>query len=540
MTELLTSAEMRAHEAAVFSSGVLTPAEAMESAGAAVAAAVGKHWLARGRGAPGTAAVLCGPGNNGGDGYVAARHLALKGWAVRVLEWPARGALGNVADAGPAGAMRARLGRDLSADLAVHAADAQHLGQPDVIVDALLGIGLRRPLALDGPLAALFVRIEQVRGLSSHPPLVVAVDLPSGLCADSGHVPGRALSADLTVSFGHAKVGQFLGQGPVVCGQLTIAGIGLDGPAGVGVRLAAPPDPAALKKPAWRPSGQGAHKYDHGHALVLAGGPGACGAARLAARAALRIGAGLVTLGCPAAALTENAARLDAVMLRVIDDASGLVSALGDARLSALCLGPGMGHARARALVPAALADGRPVVLDADALGAFADRPAALLDRLHPAAVLTPHGGEFARVFPDLAAAMLPEAGRLPALSKVQAVRAAAARAGATVLLKGPDTVIATPAGDAVVHCAGYGRAAPWLATAGAGDVLAGMVTGLLARGWAPPAAAEAAVWLHVEAARTFGAGLIAEDLPDLLPPVLAKVLAGQGAGGSFPDAMGG
>lgn len=262
------------------------------------------------------------------------------------------------------------------------------------------------------------------------------------------------------------------------------------------------------------------HKYDHGHVLVLAGGPGRGGAGRLAARAALRVGAGLVTLGCPAAALPENAAQLTAVMLRAVGDATALREALQDARLNALCLGPGLGLGTAtRDLVTVALAAQRATVLDADALTGFAAAPAALFAALHDRAVLTPHGGEFARLFPDLAEGLRAQvADPLPA--RRRAVAAAAARAGATVLLKGAVTLIADPSGGAAeLHLTGP-EAAPWLATAGAGDVLAGLIAGLLARGFAPRDAALCAAWLHGAAGRQVGPGLIAEDLPEAIPAV--------------------
>ncbi len=262
------------------------------------------------------------------------------------------------------------------------------------------------------------------------------------------------------------------------------------------------------------------HKYDHGHVLVLAGGPGRGGAGRLAARAALRVGAGLVTLGCPAAALPENAAQLTAVMLRVVGDATALREALQDARLNALCLGPGLGPGAAtRDLVTAALAARRATVLDADALTGFTAAPATLFAALHDRAVLTPHGGEFARLFPDLAEGLRAQDGD-PLPARRRAVAVAAARAGATVLLKGAVTLIADPAGGAAeLHLTGP-EAAPWLATAGAGDVLAGLIAGLLARGFAPRDAALCAAWLHGAAGRQVGPGLIAEDLPEALPAV--------------------
>ncbi|WP_349665900.1 NAD(P)H-hydrate dehydratase [Phaeovulum sp. NW3] len=256
------------------------------------------------------------------------------------------------------------------------------------------------------------------------------------------------------------------------------------------------------------------HKYDHGHALILSGGAGKGGAARLAARAALRVGAGLVTLACPPRALDENAAQLTAVMLTALPDSFSLRGLLQDRRLTALLLGPGLGLARAQEMVPAALWGARPTVLDADALTAFEDDPGHLFTLLHPDVVLTPHLGEFARLFPDLAAP-LPGAG-LDA--RVGATAAAADRTGCTVLLKGAQTVIAAPGVEPSVHDATGARAAPWLATAGSGDVLAGLIAGLLARGLQTVAAASTATWLHAEAARRFGPGLIAEDLPEQIP----------------------
>lgn len=258
-----------------------------------------------------------------------------------------------------------------------------------------------------------------------------------------------------------------------------------------------------------------AHKYSHGHALVLAGSPGKGGAARLAARAALRVGAGLVTLACPQPALAENAAHLTAIMLITLPDGYALRGLLADARLSALCLGPGLGLPRALDMVPAALWGKRPTLLDADALSAFAADPAPLFAALHEDAVLTPHFGEFRRLFPDIAAQI--ETG---ALTRIEATRHAADRAGCTVLLKGFETAIAHPSGEAALHQASGNAAAPWLATAGSGDVLAGLITGLMARGFAPYDAACTGTWLHAAAARSFGPGLIAEDLPEELPKV--------------------
>lgn len=264
------------------------------------------------------------------------------------------------------------------------------------------------------------------------------------------------------------------------------------------------------------------HKFSHGSALVLAGGAWQGGAARLAARAALRVGAGVVTLGCPKAAMAENAARLDAILLRVVDADADLVAVLQDARITALCLGPGLGlGARQAGLVAAALQgtkDARAVVLDADALTVMA-REAALLGAVHAGCVLTPHLGEFVRLFPDLAAALTEDGQALTA--KAKAARLAAERLGCVVLLKGAQTVIADPAGRCALQDATGAAAAPWLATAGSGDVLAGFITGLLAHGFSGFDAACTGAWLHAQTARSFGPGLIAEDLPDHLPQVL-------------------
>ncbi len=269
----------------------------------------------------------------------------------------------------------------------------------------------------------------------------------------------------------------------------------------------------------------GAQKYDHGHALIVSGGPGRTGAARMAARGALRIGAGLVTLACPLRALPEAAAQVTAVMLRGLDGPSGLGEILEDTRLNAVCLGPGLGLNQVTAeLVRVVLETRRACVLDADALSRFQRMPESLFGMLHEACVLTPHGGEFARLFPDIAEKLDAPAETGPAYSKIDATREAAARAGCVVLFKGPDTVVADPEGRCSVNTAAYDRAVPWLATAGAGDVLAGFITGLLARGFSPMRAAETAAWLHVECARSFGPGLIAEDLPEELPKVLASL----------------
>lgn len=274
------------------------------------------------------------------------------------------------------------------------------------------------------------------------------------------------------------------------------------------------PDPliSALRK------SEQAHKFTHGHLVVLSGGVGRGGAARLAARAGLRIGAGVVTLACPPAAILENAMRLDAILLRTLRGSSDLELVLGDARVTALCLGPALGLGpREDALLTTALTAKRPLVLDADALTLLAQSEAARA-KLHDACVLTPHLGEFTRICPDLAMDLPEETS-----ARMQSVKQAAARLGCVVLLKGPTTLIATPQGATAQASATGAQAVPWLATAGAGDALAGLIAGLMARGVPALDAAWGGALIHQAAARLFGPGLIAEDLPDLIPHVLRE-----------------
>lgn len=525
MTELLTAAQMRAVEQAAMTSGAVTGLELMERAGRGVVAAIFAAWpelapswgpapkppefTGQDEGGSHHAVVLCGPGNNGGDGFVIARLLREAGWRVDVFLFGDAGKLPPDAKVNYARWGHARPLDDMC---------LVPVARASLVVDALFGTGLVRPLRGFGAvLRALHDRVDQGAGP------VVAVDLPSGLCADSGRVlrggAGDAAhcgKADLTVSFHAAKCGHVLAEGPQHCGRLVVADIGLAGPVREAVRRAVAPS---------CPLGKGAgHKYSHGHAVILAGGVGHGGAGRLAARGALRIGAGAVTLGCPPAALIENAAQLNAVMLRKVRDADGLADVLEDKRINALCLGPGLGTgAREAALVGGACEHAPYVVLDADALTLLA-QDAALFGRLHDRCVLTPHAGEFARLFPDIAEKLDAPATTGPAYSKVDATRDAAKRAGCVVLFKGPDTVIADPSGHCRVNASVYDRAAPWLATAGSGDVLVGFITGLLARGFAPMQAAETGAWLHTEAARYVGPGLIAEDLPEVLPAVFRNM----------------
>jgi hydroxyethylthiazole kinase-like uncharacterized protein yjeF len=484
---------MRRIEAEAIASGAATGLQLMERAGRGAAEAILAASPAAG---PGRAVVLCGPGNNGGDGFVLARRLRDRGWSVEVL------LLGDGARASPdARRMRELWGGEVRA---LRDSD----GEPvDVVVDALFGTGFRGDLPGEA--------VAALAEAHSRGAFVVAVDCPSGLDCDTGRAPPGVLPADLTVTFHAAKLGQYLGEGPRLCGRLAVVDIGVAGTGAVRLVERDGDWPARVVRPG------GGHKYARGHALVLSGGAGRGGAARLAARAALRAGAGLVTLGCPPGALRENAGRLDAIMVRAFREVTDLIEFLADDRISAVCLGPGLGRGhRAQEQITAVLAAERATVLDADALTTHEDAPDALFYQLHDRCVLTPHEGEFARLFPDLAE-------RVREVSKVDAVGQAAARAGCTVLLKGPDTVIGSPSGAVSLHAAAYGREAPWLGTAGAGDVLAGIIAGLLARTRGAEevhGVVEAAAWLHVEAARAFGPGLIAEDLPEALPTVFREL----------------
>lgn len=523
--KLLTAAQMRAIEAHAMDRTGVSGLDLMERAGRGVVEAMFEERPALAA-APGRAAVLCGPGNNGGDGFVVARLLSGKGWEVALFLY------GDEAKLPPDAAENCRRWREIGdvRPLAAFRADAG--AAPAVIIDALFGIGLARPLADDALEAVCEADIQRRR---DDGPFVVAVDIPSGLCADSGRVlldptrpedeDGRCCpGADLTVTFEHAKRGHHLVEDRARCGTVRIVSLGL----GVDPddALSALPPIVELARPRLdRVSKDGGHKYAHGHAFILSGGVGKGGAARLAARSALRVGAGLVTLGAPPAAIIENAARLDAIMLARIADAEALSVALRDERITALALGPGLGVGEAtRNLVRAALTAKRAAVLDADALTAFAEAPEALFALTRGSfTVMTPHMGEFRRLFPDIHAKLAATPAKGPAYSKIDAAREAAARAGCVVLLKGPDTVVADETGAASVVSALFERACPWLATAGAGDVLAGMIAGLLARGLDATAAAETAAWLHQEAALAFGPGLIAEDLPEALPAVFRK-----------------
>lgn len=529
MTELLTAVQMRAIEQTAIASGEVTGLELMERAGAGVVEAILEEWPEMAK-SPHRAVVLCGPGNNGGDGFVVARLLKQRGWEVEVFLY------GDEAKLPLDAAENCRRWREMGEVEPLTTSDAEdlwrHSGLPhDLVVDALFGTGLARRIS--GSLIGVLQELGEIQKEHNEPIRFVSVDIPSGVCADSGKVLGEIFYADLTVTFHTHKVGHHILAGPFTSDKIVCKSIGLF--TGVGfkgetpfagtvqlVELSKKSSDLAFETESRKLGKVFAytHKFSHGHALLLSGGSSHTGAIRLASRGALRIGAGLVTIGAHPDAVAEHAAQLNAIMLRQIVNDRVLRETLEDERINALCLGPAMGlNDETRLLMRVALAAKRATVLDADAL-TMLSREADPFAALHENCVLTPHGGEFARLFPDIAEKLEAPATKGPAYSKVDATREAAKRAGCVVLFKGADTVIASPDGRCAINSAHYERAAPWLATAGSGDVLAGFITGLLARGFAPMAAAETAAWLHVECARKFGPGLIAEDLPEQLPAV--------------------
>ena len=478
--EIFSIAQMAAADDAAIASGV-TGLELMENAGAAVAEAVGERFM------PVPTIVLCGPGNNGGDGFVVARRLARAGWPVRVALLGRRERIGGDA----ARAADAWTGGTVGLEPAV-------LEGAGLVVDALFGAGLARPL--DG------VARTTIEAVAASALPVVAVDIPSGVDGDTGQVRGAAAPARLTVTFHRFKPGHLLLPGRECMGELELADIGIPNRATEQLAVQAWANQPQLWRSSLPRRTASSHKYLHGHALVLGGGSATSGAARMAARAALRTGAGLVTAICPETALATYASQLTAVMVASHADRVGFARQLEDPRRNAVLLGPGGGIGQGlREHVIAALASHKACVLDADALTSFAGQSGDLFAAICGPCVLTPHEGEFGRLF-DVDG------------DKLTRARYAATRSGAVVLLKGADTVVAAPDGRAAVQW----HAPPSLATAGSGDVLAGIVLGLRAQGMPAFAAAAAAVWLHSEAARGLDAGMIAEDLIEALPGPLA------------------
>ena len=473
--QILSVAQIGAADRAAIAAG--TPGVVlMERAGQAVADEIVRRF------SPRPAVVLCGPGNNGGDGYVVARLLKARGWPVRVLT------LGPP-QTGEAKAAAAQWDGE-TAPLALP------LGG-ELVVDALFGVGLTRPLSGEAAAAAL--------EMAERPGEVVAVDVPSGLLGDAAQPAGPCACAGLTVTFHARKIAHALEPARSRCGEVVVADIGL---ADTDARLFENTPQLWLARFPWPTSAS--HKHARGRMIVVSGPVASTGAARLSARAGLRVGAGLVTVLSPPEAVTVNAAHLEAVMLRPFETDLELESIAQ--QVDAAVIGPAAGVTESTLMNTLALArTGAALVIDADAITVFRSDPDELFSMLDRDDVLTPHPGEFERIFPRLLAGS-PE--------RIAAARAAAERAGAVVLLKGPDTVIAAPDGRAAVNLNG----SPWLATAGSGAVLAGFIAGLVAQGMESFEAACAAAWIHAEAAAGFGPGLIAEDLPALAPAVLRRL----------------
>src|SRR5215467_3812093 len=490
--EVLTTAEMERADRLTIAAG--TPGFAlMLSAGQAVAEAASDLVE------EGPIMVVAGPGNNGGDGFVAAAELTAQGREVSVILMCERDALkGDAASA-------ARGWK-----YPVLPFTPQAIGKPALIIDALFGAGLSRPVEGEPR--------EVIEAINANSAPVLAVDLPSGINGTSSAIMGTAVRATETVTFFRKKPAHLLLPSRVHCGRVRVADIGI--PPGVldEIRpLAFENTPQSWRKSFPVPRIDG-HKYARGHALVVSGDMAATGAARLAARGALRAGAGLATLASPRDALAVNAAALTAVMVRAIDTAVEFAQAFADRRFNACVIGPGAGiGARTADFVHTALSAKRHLVLDADALTSFAEAPDRLFESIKasadPQVVLTPHEGEFPRLFSDIS-------NKHPGRSKLERVRDAAQRSGAVVLIKGADTVVAAPDGRATIAS----NAPPWLATAGAGDVLAGIVAAMLAQGVTAFEAASIGVWMHGEGAREAGPGLIAEDLPEVMPAVFRKL----------------
>ncbi len=483
--ELLSIEQMRRADAMAVAQG-LSGQGLMEAAGAAVAAAVTERWP------PQRAVILCGPGNNGGDGFVAARHLQAAGWTVETVLFGRPEAL--TGDAAWAAALWEGPIQD-AADVEMRAC----LSGAPLVIDAVFGAGLSRPV--DGPVAVWLLAVGAAGGN------VVAVDVPSGICGDTGQALGPVAPATLTVTFFRKKPGHLLYPGRRFCGPVCVVDIGINDTVLADIapcQVENGPSVWAATVPWPDPED---HKYRRGHA-VLAGGARMTGATRLAAAAAQRIGAGLVTVVCPPEAFPIYAGASASVLIEPAATTAEMVAAMRPERCTGLLVGPGAGvSAATQRLTVAVLALNKPTVLDADALSCLANASDDVLTHLPACCVLTPHDGEFARLFSFTG-------------DRASRARAAACQSGAVIVLKGADSCIAAPDGRLAINS----NAPPFLATAGAGDVLSGLIVGLLAQGMPAFEAACAAVWIHGDAATQFGPGLIADDLPSAVPAVLRRL----------------
>jgi hydroxyethylthiazole kinase-like uncharacterized protein yjeF len=445
----------------------------------------------------GRVVVLAGPGNNGGDAFVAAQRLSDLGrnvWVFDLAPTAERSLEGQNALAGLSGARQPLEDLRLSPD--------------DVVLDGLFGAGLSRALTGEAAYA-----VEQVNASGAK---VVAIDVPSGLMGDIGDAIGPAIRADVTVTFCCKKAAHVLQPASDLCGEVIPAEIGFGRfiEAAGGGRLHENSPALWGAKLRW-PEAR-SHKHRRGRLAVVTGPIASTGAARLAAQAGLRAGAGQVTLLCPPAALMVVAGAVMAPLTASFADEHQLFALTETA--DAVVIGPAAGITdKTRANVEALAKADRTLVLDADAITVFKGEAETLGGLLEAPAVLTPHMGEFERLFPGVLAG---------AASKIEAVRVAAKQVGAVVLLKGPDTVVAAPDGRAAVNI----HASPFLATAGSGDVLAGIIGGLLAQGLDAFDAACAGAWMHGDAGIRAGAGMTAADLDQALRETIAALYAARSA----------
>ena len=483
-SEIFTTKDMYRADRLAISVG-MSSLSLMENAGRAVAKRIIDNW------APGEVAIMCGKGNNGGDGFVIARYLSEAGWRVRLGLYDKNGFKALCGDA-------KKMSDGWSGD--VHNLDARLLDGVSLIVDAIFGAGISRPVS--GHVKELL----QAADNSGVP--IVAVDLPSGVNGDTGEILGFAPRCHSTVTFFRPKLGHFLGPGADKIGNLFVEDIGIpetlisnfdckvfhNKPESWGIDFPSP--------------GPVTNKFDRGH-LTIVGGKKMTGAARLAARGGIRAGAGLVTIASPKKAVPIYALDWPEFIIKEVSNFTNLRIYIKTKKVSALVIGPGLGiSSRARRLIINCVRVGLPVVLDADAISNFADEPNKLFNEtLVGNALLTPHEGEFRRIF-NLKGSNLSRA--------IEAARLS----GAIVLLKGAKTVIAAPDGRAAIN----DNAPPWLATAGSGDVLAGMIGAIVAQGLPSFESACMATWLHGAAANQIGPGLIASDLPSCLPAEIAKL----------------
>jgi len=482
---LLTVEEMYLADRLAIEAGT-SGLELMENAGAALEREIVKRWDQR------PVVVLCGPGNNGGDGFVVARRLKDGGWPVRLA------LLGTVENLKGDAATNARRWdgkvEDLSPDL---------LDDHPLVIDALFGAGLAR--ALEG--AALGC----IEAINTGNLECVGIDVPSGIHGDTGEILGAAPKCALTVTFFRAKPGHLLMPGRALTGDLVVADIGTPDTVLDEIQPTTFVNGPRLWKTQFPRPNMDAHKYARGH-VVIRGGEEMTGAAQLVALGARRIGAGLVSISASEHAANIYRAGLPGNLVAAAETVLEFSAFLADSRKNVVVIGPGMGATpETKEFVLAALATDKHIVLDADALTAFADDPAGLTSCLNENHILTPHEREFARIFGNQG-------------SKITRSRAASSETGATILIKGADTVIAAPDGRAAINTTGT----PYLATAGSGDVLAGMIAGLVAQGMKPFEAACAGVWMHGLAGENIGPGLIAEDLSEELPDILEVMLNGD------------